>query len=139
MKEIVLDTNVLISGLLSAKNPPGRIVDALRNGAIRLIADDRILSEYRTVLRRPYFECYITAMEREWMIEFLNCASRIVVCDRVFDDLPDPKDACFLEVAFIAGFPLVTGNTKHFPLEKSRGVKVLTPAEYVELSLLGRE
>ncbi|MGC9452207.1 MAG: putative toxin-antitoxin system toxin component, PIN family [Oceanipulchritudo sp.] len=139
MKEIVLDTNVLISGLLSAQNPPGRIVDALRNGAIRLIADDRILSEYRTVLRRPYFERYIKAIEREWMIEFLSRDSRIVVCDQVFDDLPDPKDACFLEVAFNAGLPLVTGNVKHFPLEKNRGVKVLTPAEFVERSLVRRK
>lgn len=139
MKEIVLDTNVLISGLLSAQNPPGRIVDALRNGAIRLIADDRILSEYRTVLRRPYFERYIKAIEREWMIEFLSRDSRIVVCDQVFDDLPDPKDACFLEVAFNAGLPLVTGNVKHFPLEKNRGVKVLTAAEFVERSLVRRK
>jgi uncharacterized protein len=139
MKEFVLDTNVLISGLLSAKNPPGRIVDALRNGVIGLIADDRILLEYRTVLRRPYFERYITAMEREWMIDFLSCASRIVVCDQVFDDVPDIKDACFLEVAFVAGSPLVTGNTKHFPFEKNRGVKVLTPAEFVELSLVSRK
>lgn len=139
MKEIVLDTNVLISGLLSAKNPPGRIVDALRNGALRLIADDRILREYRTVLRRPYFERYINAMEREWMIEFLSCQARTVVCDQVFDDLPDPKDACFLEVAFKAGLPLVTGNVKHFPPEKNRGVKVLTPAEFVEWNLVSRK
>jgi uncharacterized protein len=139
MKEIVLDTNVLNSGLLSAKNPPGRIVDALRNGAMRLIVDDRILMEYRTVLRRPYFERYITAMEREWMIEFLSYQTRAVVCDQVFDDLPDPKDACFLEVAFNARLPLVTGNVKHFPSEKSRGVKVLTPAEFVECSLASRK
>ena len=136
MKEIVLDTNVLISGLLSAKNPPGRILDALRNGAIRLIADDRILSEYRTVLRRPYFERYIKVMEREWMIEFLNVESRMVICDKVFDDLPDPKDACFLEVAFTAGVPLVSGNVKHFPSEKIRGVSVFTPAEFAEWNLV---
>lgn len=139
MKEIVLDTNVLISGLLSAQNAPGRIVDALRNGVFGLIADDRILSEYRTVLRRPYFERYITTMEREWMIEFLSCTSRMVICDQVFDDLPDPKDACFLEVAFAAACPLVTGKTKHFPFEKNRGVKVLTPSEFVELSLVSRK
>lgn len=136
MNEIILDTNVLISGLLSAKNAPGRIVDALRMGAIRLIVDDRILSEYRTVLRRPNFERYIKAMEREWMIEFLNIDSRMAVCDRVFDDLPDPQDACFLEVAFTAGLPLVTGNAKHFPSEKCRGVKVLTPAEFVGRNLV---
>lgn len=138
MKEIVLDTNVLISGLLSAKNAPGRIVDALRCGVVGLIVDDRILSEYRTVLRRPYFERYITPLEREWMIDFLSSASRNVVCNHVFDDLPDPKDACFLEVASVADSPLVTGNTKNFPVAKSRQVKVITPAEFVELSLVSR-
>jgi putative PIN family toxin of toxin-antitoxin system len=138
MKEIVLDTNVLISGLLSAMNPPGRIVDGLRNGVIRLVVDDRILSEYRAVLRRPYFERYIKSIDRERMIEFLNRDSRIVVCDVVFKNLPDPKDTCFLEVAFRSGLSLVTGNLKHFPSEKSKGVKVLTPSEFVEVSLIKR-
>jgi len=53
--KIVLDTNVLISGMLSPSGPPGKIIDLLRSGALQLVVDDRILSEYTDVLRREYF------------------------------------------------------------------------------------
>ena len=46
----VVDTNVLVSGLLSPFGPPGRIVDLLQAGGLRLAADDRIEAEYRDVL-----------------------------------------------------------------------------------------
>ncbi len=126
MPELVLDTNVLVSGMLSPWNPPGRIVDGVRSGLFQLVVDDRILGEYRTVLRRPYFEKYITLDEREWILDFLRHECRQVVSSKAFVGFPDPKDACFLEVAFVAGLPLVTGNLKHFPGELRNGVTVTT-------------
>ena len=49
----VLDTNVLVSGLLSPFGPPGRLVDALLARHLRIASDDRIEAEYREVLARP--------------------------------------------------------------------------------------
>ncbi len=132
MNQLVLDTNVLISGLLSPGNPPGRIVDGIRAGYLQTVVDDRILREYRTVLRRPYFQRYINADEREWIIDFLEHESQRVVCTRAIHGLPDPKDACFLGVAMAAGQPLVTGNIKHFPAKKRAGVRVVTPGDYCQ-------
>jgi putative PIN family toxin of toxin-antitoxin system len=129
---VVMDTNVLISGLLSPFNPPGRIVDAIRSGVLRPVVDDRILSEYRTVLRRPYFEKYILPFEREWIIEFLEHEAHHVVCSDSIHGLPDPKDACSLEVAYASKKSLVTGNIKHFPVRKRVGVIVLTPLEFCQ-------
>ena len=51
----VLDTNVLVSGLLSPFGPPGRLVDALLARRLRLAFDDRIELEYREVLARSRF------------------------------------------------------------------------------------
>ena len=45
----VVDTNVLVSGLLSPFGPPGRLVDALQAGGLKLATDDRIEAEYRDV------------------------------------------------------------------------------------------
>ncbi len=45
---VVLDTNVLVSGLLFG-GVPGRILDAWSNGAIRLVISPSILEEYRRV------------------------------------------------------------------------------------------
>ena len=45
--KIVLDTNVLISGMLNPSGPPGGIVDFLRTCVLLLVIDDRIIAEYK--------------------------------------------------------------------------------------------
>jgi putative PIN family toxin of toxin-antitoxin system len=52
---VVVDTNVMVSGVLNPHGPPGRIVNALLTETITVLHDDRILSEYREVLLRPTF------------------------------------------------------------------------------------
>ena len=52
---IVVDTNVIVSGLLSPFGPPGQVVRLIAAGKLRLYHDARILTEYREVLHRPVF------------------------------------------------------------------------------------
>ena len=49
---VVLDTNVLVSGLISPFGPPADIVRLLAAGAIRVCYDACIFGEYREVLSR---------------------------------------------------------------------------------------
>ncbi len=127
---MVLDTNVIVSGLLARFGAPGRILDLLRSGTLQAVVDDRILGEYSEVLRRPYFDRYLPTAERENVVEFLRGNSLYVTTGRVISDLPDPDDQAFLEIAATAEAPLITGNARHFPPSKRRGVKVMTPAEF---------
>jgi putative PIN family toxin of toxin-antitoxin system len=131
---VALDTNVLISGLISPDGPPGRIVDLIRSGALCPVVDDRILAEYREVLRRPYFRKYLTALEVEDILEYLTneadySSSRVVVTT-----LQDPSDAPFLEIALTEDIVLVTGNIKHFPRHLRRSCVVLTPREFLQMN-----
>ncbi len=135
MKQIVLDTNVLVSGLISSKGAPGRILDALRIGVIQLALDDRIFSEYRDVLHRPHFADYFTEWERDRVLEYIYHESLFSVCPIHISNLPDPNDACFLELAHFIQVPLVTGNLKHFPKNQRRNVTVLLPAEFLDVYL----
>lgn len=130
--KIVLDTNVLVSGLLNPVGAPGRIVDLVRSGVIQPVADDRILAEYRNVLRREYFSRYFTASEREHVLEFLAFNSAYTTSTVVVLELPDPGDIPFLEVALSEKAPLVTGNLRHFPARLRQGAVVLTPAEFLK-------
>ena len=52
---IVLDTNVLVSGLLNPDGAPGRLLDLILGGRLQILYDDRILGEYSDVLARPQF------------------------------------------------------------------------------------
>ena len=67
---IVLDTNVLVSGLLNPSGPPGRIVDLLLDGAFTVLLDDRIVREYQAVLRRPKFA--FDRRDMEQLLEFVE-------------------------------------------------------------------
>ena len=58
---LVLDTDVLVSGMINPLGPPGRIVDLLREGELELTVDDRILAEYTAVLNRRKFRVYFNA------------------------------------------------------------------------------
>ena len=127
----VIDTNVLVSGILNPGSYPGRIVDMLRTSRVQAVVDDRILAEYADVLRRPYFRKYFSLSEADAMLDFLRHASQYVVCTMLADDLSDPGDTPFLEAALTAGVPLVTGNTRHFPSDRRRGCRVCTPRQFL--------
>ncbi len=127
---VVIDTNVLVSGLLNAAGNPGRVVDGLLLGELVPVVDDRILAEYSEVLSRPAFA--FDPANRDGVLEFLRASAERVVAPPLALVLPDPDDAPFLEVAYHANaVALCTGNTRHYPPEARGGVTVLTPAELV--------
>ena len=131
MTRVVLDTNVLVSGMIHPRGPPGRIVDLLREGAVELVVDDRVLAEYADVIQRPKFDRYMTNQDRMDILLFLREDALYVVANSHSLSLPDPDDAPFLDVAAAARVPLITGNAEHFPRSVRRGVEVLTPAAFV--------
>lgn len=67
----VLDTNVLISGLLNAHGFPGRLVDAVLSGTLRMTYDDRIEREYWEVLARPRFR-FPARLRGAFLLELRN-------------------------------------------------------------------
>ena len=131
-RDWVLDTNVLVSGLLSAKGPPGRLIDAILAQRLVIVFDDRILCEYREVLARPRFSFKASDVAAFW--EILPFQRHLVVMPIEGLKASDDSDTKFLEVAAATESKLlVTGNEKHYP-EKTRGdVRILSPREAFEL------
>ena len=129
--KIVLDTNVLVSGLLTPFGPSGKIVRMLFSGELILNIDARILSEYQEVLNRPKFK-----FDKEHisiLIDFIKQYGQFISSSPLKDRLPDPDDEPFLEVA-IAGKvkSLVTGNTIHYPSLYREGINIFSPSEFLE-------
>ena len=124
----VLDTNVLVSGLISAKGPPGRLIDAVLARRLQIAFDDRILQEYKDVLARPKFQFKPADVTALWEILPFQC--HLVAMPVAGLEASDPGDTKFLEVAAATEAKiLVTGNARHYP-QKSRGdIVILTPAE----------
>jgi len=131
VQRIVLDTNVLVSGFISATNPPGRIIDGIRADEIRICIDDRIFGEYRAVLTRPELARWIRREDGVAILDHIGSSADRVHGAITVAGLPDPDDAPFLEVALIAGVPLITENIRHFPAERAGPAVVLTPREFL--------
>ena len=128
---IVLDTNVLVSGLLSPFGTCGEIVRMLTSDEIVLCVDSRIMIEYEAVLRRPVFA--IAPSEVDTLMDFFRSTAESHCCSPLSIQLPDPDDSPFLEVALSANADcLVTGNEKHFPKSCRKHIPVLSPRQFVE-------
>jgi predicted nucleic acid-binding protein len=107
------------------------IIDGIRTGILRLVVDDRILAEYRDVLRRERLRPWIAMEDAHDLLSFLSMSSERIVAAAIVRGLLDPGDTPFLEVAMTALVPLATGNTKHFPASKCSRHPVLTPTEFL--------
>jgi putative PIN family toxin of toxin-antitoxin system len=122
----VLDTNVLVSGLLSPSAPPGRFVDVLLGRRLRLAFDDRVEAEYREVLARPRLG--IERPRREAFLAILQFQEHVTAPPWPYRAPLDEDDTVFLEVALqTTARTLVTGNLKHFPPRCRGPVTVLSP------------
>lgn len=130
---VVIDTNVLVSGIINPHGPPGRVVDSIVSLALTPLYDDRILSEYRDVLLRPVFGFRHNDISA--LPGFIEFSGEYITTGPVDVVLPDPDDLPFVEVA-IAGLAdaLVTGNMKHFAPARRHGVSILTPAALLNLT-----
>ena len=128
---IVLDTNVIVSGILRPFSKSSLILTLIADGTVQVAYDLRLLSEYRDVLNRPKFsfssenvEAFLTQVEREGFL---------VSVKPLGTHLPDSNDEPFLEVAVAANVEaIVTGNKRHFPRKECHGVRILSPAEFLE-------
>jgi len=128
---VVLDTNVLVSGLLTPFGSSGEIVRMVFSGEPLLYIDARILSEYQDVLHRPKFN--FNKDHIGILLDYIKQYGQFISSSPLTNRLPDPDDEPFLEVA-IAGRvrSLVTGNTAHYPSPLREGIDIFSPSGFIE-------
>ena len=130
--KIVLDTNVVVSGLFFG-GYPGEILSAWHRGRITLVLSASILAEYREVgaeLSSHYGE-----------LDFEAFAALLVMHAEVVDAPPalaesvcsDPDDDKFLACAAAAGVAVVVSGDRHLlAVSGWRGIEILRPRAFVE-------
>ena len=128
--KIVLNTNVLVAGLLSPFGPCGEIVRMVSSGEVTLCFDALILAEYSEVLHRSKF-----GFDKEKiaaLLDHIEHRGHTVASSPLCHSLPDPDDEPFLKVA-LAGKAvcLMTGNASHFPARLCQGRKILSPGGFL--------
>ncbi len=128
--KIVLDTNVLVSGLLTPFGTSGEIVRMVSSSILVLQYDSRILLEYKDVLYRPKFK--FDKEHIDLLLDYIKKNGQLVPILPLKHSLPDPDDEAFLEVA-IGGKAecLITGNKTHYPRQFREGIKILSASEFI--------
>jgi uncharacterized protein len=133
---VVLDTNVLVAGLLKPFGPSAAVLRLILTGTVSIAHDYRILAEYREVLARPVFGFGSSSIDA--LLLQLEEDGIPVTPPPSSISLPDPSDAPFWETASAADAEfLITGNKKHFPAVKN-GPRILSPSEFLAVFGSGR-
>ena len=131
---IVLDTNVFISGIFFS-GPPFEILNAWRNSQIQIVLTRKILEEYQRVaesLSQKFPEVDIFPIIELLSIHglFINDDDfEISVCD-------DPDDDKFIECAIAGNIKIIVSGDKHLlNISGYQGITVLKPREFVDKHL----
>lgn len=125
----VVDTNILVSGLLRPDGPPAAVVRQIAAQAIELVVCDAIVAEYRAVLARRRLR--LRTVDVEELMALIE-AQALWVEARPYDGqpaLPDPSDWPFIACALATACPVITGNARDFPA--GLGVRVMTARQLV--------
>ncbi|MCX6383363.1 MAG: putative toxin-antitoxin system toxin component, PIN family [Actinobacteria bacterium] len=127
---IVVDTNVIISGLIKSFSESSKIINLILSGKIKLAYDTWILKEYEEVLKRKKFN--INSKYIESIIAQIKEEGIYITTIPLKESLSDKDDEPFLEVAFAGKIDvIITGNKKHFPHEICKNINVLSPSEFL--------
>jgi uncharacterized protein len=130
---IVLDTNVVVSGLLQSQGNPAQVLTLALAGAFQVCHDKQIIAEYAEVLARPRFR-FDPERVREVLNKLETDGLTVDAAGQEALALPDPDDEPFLAVALAARADyLVTGNLADYPPPKRRGCAVVSPAEFMQI------
>jgi len=126
--KIVLDTNVLVAGIINPKGTPADIVNLILNEEATVCFDDRIFNEYRGVLKRDKFK--FDPVTVDILLNHIEDLGERIDAKPLDVETNDPDDVMFYEVLVSSGADfLVTGNTKHF--EQIKDKRVVTPAVFM--------
>ncbi len=131
----VIDSNVIVSGLIRPRGAPGIILRALRDRHFLALVSPPILEEIVAILTRPWLtERY--GVEEEDIRDFLRLLalrSELVEPTTKLRQCRDPHDDMFLEAAVDGGAArLVTGDSDLLEIGSIRDALIVTPAVFVD-------
>lgn len=134
---VVLDTNILVSALITSGTPPHRICEAWRQDRLKLLCCAAQFHEVREVTRRVAVRLRIRPAEAGRMVNDLRALSRWVDELPAVRRSPDPADDCLLALAQAgAAQAIVTGDKSGLlALARHAGAEIVSARAFVDRHL----
>ena len=132
---VVLDTNVLASGITHSGGPAGRVITAWRQHRFRLVTSEHILEELRRTLEKRYFRSRLTKRERKSLMARLRRQSQVVTITATVEGVaPHLEDDLVLATALSAEANfLVTKDDGLLAVGEHGGVHILRPERLLDV------
>ena len=138
MESVVIDTNVLISGMLKQDSPPRAILDLARQGRFSLITSEPLIDEFQRVADKLTTKYPLIARQREAIQYFLSIHS--IGNPPHFNPAvvkQDPEDDRILECALAGHASYIVSGNKHLTgLGQFHGMRILPPAAFLQRILV---
>ncbi|MEI6728989.1 MAG: putative toxin-antitoxin system toxin component, PIN family [bacterium] len=136
MLKIILDTNIIISFLVTDSDFVKKLIDLKNLGKLELFCSPEIFEELTKTLQKTKIKDLIKVKQKKvatfvayykYKIKFVRPSLKIDIC-------LDPRDNIFLELAkAIQADYLITGDNDLLDLKKFEVTQILKPADFVDL------
>jgi len=132
-RKVVIDTNVVISAVVSKYGNPAKIIERLISKDFENYASPAIITEIKSVLERENIRRYASYEYRKFLLENFIVYSILVL--PMFDEkavVKDETDNMFINCALSANADIVSGDGHLLDLKKYKDVSIFTPREFLE-------
>ncbi|MEX2335918.1 MAG: putative toxin-antitoxin system toxin component, PIN family [Fulvivirga sp.] len=132
MQKVVIDTNVVVSALISDGIPSKIITDLVFEHQIEIQLSEDVFAEYVNVLTRPKFRRIPNfQVNAEIVLSRMEELAFKAEPSEKLNIISDENDNRFLELALETNADyLITGNSNDFTMDKIGKTVILSPATY---------
>lgn len=136
---VVFDANIYLSAFISGRGVPNELVRQywMEARAFEVATSPAIHSEIERVLRYPKFQKYANASDEDVETYFASIQALTITThpDETVSISSDDDDNRYIECAIKSQAKyIVTGDKKHLlPIEEYRGIKIVSPRDFLNL------
>ena len=136
--KLIIDTNVMVSGLMSRHGASNRLLQLLGSASCAMLVSVPLFLEYESVLKRPEIRLkhgYAPVAIDRFLAYWATICIPVTLHVLWRPQLSDPQDEMVLETAVNGGADrIVTFNIKDFePAADRFGIKLCTPTELLRI------
>jgi len=137
MIKAVLDTNILVSGLISSKSYPFRIIQSWHQNKFILVVSAEILQEVKRVLNYPKIRknyCLTKRIIEQYFYGFQAFSQICQPIEKINLVADDPDDNKFVEAAVSGQVDfLVSGDHHLLNIKQYQNIKIITAKKFVQI------
>jgi putative PIN family toxin of toxin-antitoxin system len=128
---VVLDTNILVSGLLYVGKPK-KLIDLALEGKIEVMSSLQLIDEFDKVIRRDKFKLGVA--EQDVFVGFVKRLVHMIFIKSDFRVVSDLSDNVVVNTAYDGkALYIVSGDNHLLKLREFKGIRILTASEMLDM------